>query len=240
MTEDLPVRDMRASDAERERVAEVLKDAVSEGRLGLEEFQERLDSAYRARTRGELLPLVRDLPAVADEGPESGQEPAPAPRGTSWKDRIGGTATSRWGIALLGGFGRKGHWTAPRVFTGIAVMGGGELDLREARFEQREVEIRCFVFMGGMNVIVPPEVELEVRGIGIMGGFDAGAGGTGVSGAPRVVVTGVAVWGGVATERKPTRAEKKRLRDERRARKADGGRTAPSSHLPHQRWHDSE
>ena len=239
MTEDLPARDMRASDAERERVADVLKDAVSEGRLGLEEFQERLDSAYRARTRGELLPLVRDLPAVADEGPASGPESAPALRGP-WKDRIGGTATSRWGIALLGGFGRKGHWTAPRVFTGIAVMGGGELDLREARFEQQVVEIRCFVFMGGINVIVPPEVELEVRGIGIMGGFDADAGGTGVPGAPRVVVTGVAVWGGVTSERKPTRAEKKRLRDERKTRKADGDRTAPSSHLPHQRWHGSE
>lgn len=61
MTSELP--DMRASDAERERVAEVLRDAVAEGRLDMPEFEQRLDAAYAARTHGELAPLVRDLPA---------------------------------------------------------------------------------------------------------------------------------------------------------------------------------
>jgi len=54
---------MRASDADREAVAERLRQAHAEGRLTIEEFQERLDTTYAARTHGDLAPLTRDLPA---------------------------------------------------------------------------------------------------------------------------------------------------------------------------------
>lgn len=210
MTDDLP--EMRASDADRERVAEVLREAVAEGRLDMEEFQDRLDSAYAARTQGELAPLVRDLPrTTAPAGPA---EPARADRG--WAGRFGGSATSRGAVAIMSGFVRKGPWTAPRRFTCFAFWGGGEIDLREAYFEDREVEIRCFAIMGGVNVIAPEEAEVDVRGIGVMGGFDHSAAGRGEPDAPRVVVSGFAFWGGVGVERRRRRAERrerKRLED---------------------------
>lgn len=63
MTEDLP--ELRASDADRERVAEILRDALAEGRLAMAEFEERLDATYQARTYGELQPLTADLPSAA-------------------------------------------------------------------------------------------------------------------------------------------------------------------------------
>jgi hypothetical protein len=72
MTSEHP--DMRASDAERERVAEVLREAVAEGRLQMEEFEQRLDATYKARTHGELEPLVRDLPAPGGVVAPVGQE----------------------------------------------------------------------------------------------------------------------------------------------------------------------
>ncbi|NLU68938.1 DUF1707 domain-containing protein [Streptomyces sp. HNM0574] len=197
MTDDLP--DMRASDAERERVADLLRDALAEGRLDMDEFQERLDTAYHARTRGELVPLVRDLPAPA-ERPSPAAEVPPG-TGTRWPERIGGPGGSRWGLGLLGGFRRVGGWTVPRLFTAVAFCGGGELDLREARFEDRETVIRCFAVMGGVKITVPPGVEVVSRGLGVMGGFDATAEGPGERGAPRVVVTGFAFWGGVTVER---------------------------------------
>ncbi|CAM5614418.1 hypothetical protein SANTM175S_07797 [Streptomyces antimycoticus] len=104
---------MRASDAERERIAEVLRDAVAEGRLDMEEFDERLNAAYTARTHGELEPLVRDLPVPGSVAPAP-----PTPAGpTGWRERIGGSPTSRMGIAIMGGFQRKGAWTVPRRFT---------------------------------------------------------------------------------------------------------------------------
>ncbi|MFG3494372.1 DUF1707 domain-containing protein [Streptomyces sp. NPDC047928] len=196
---------MRASDAERERVAERLRDAVAEGRLDMPEFEERLDAAYKARTRGELEPLVRDLPAPTT----AAAFPAAASDG-GWPARIGRPATSRGGFAFWSGFSRRGAWTVGRDFTGVVVQGGGQIDLREAGFEDREIVIRCFALMGGIEVIVPPELHVEVTGLGFMGGFDDRGAGAGTPGSPRVRVTGFALMGGVAVERK-RRKERKKL-----------------------------
>ncbi|MFG2308424.1 DUF1707 domain-containing protein [Streptomyces sp. NPDC048566] len=220
MTDDeLPA--LRASDADRERVAERLRDALAEGRLDMEEFEERLEAAYTARTYGELAPITRDLPGPGVAPPVS-MVKQPEDDG-SWASRIvGGEGSSSWGVAVLSGFERKGRWTVPRRFNSFAFMGGGEIDLREANFADREVVVNCVAVMGGMNVVVPPGVEVVVRGIGIMGGFDhREEGRPGDPGAPRVVVTGFAFWGGVGVERKPTRAERLRQREERRREKQE-------------------
>ncbi|MFD9462561.1 DUF1707 domain-containing protein [Streptomyces sp. NPDC060027] len=220
MTDDeLP--ELRASDADRERVAEQLRDALAEGRLDMEEFEERLEATYTARTYGELTPITRDLPGTAASAPIS-MVKKPVDDG-SWAARIvGGEGSSSWGVAILSGFERKGRWTVPKRFNSFAFMGGGELDLREANFADREVVVNCVAVMGGMNVIVPPGVEVVVRGIGIMGGFDhRESDQAGEPGAPRVIVTGFAFWGGVGVERKLTRAERQRLKEERRQEKLE-------------------
>ncbi|MGC0409897.1 hypothetical protein RKD32_002764 [Streptomyces sp. SAI-195] len=221
MTDDAP--ELRASDADRERVAEVLRDALAEGRLDMSEFEERLDATYRARTYGELAPITRDLP-VGEVAPaprvSMTKEPA---RDGGWAGRItGAEPSSTWAVAVMSGFQRKGRWTAPGRFNCFAFWGGGEIDLREADFSTGEVVINCVAIMGGMNVVVPPGVEVVVRGIGIMGGFDHSEEGVpGDPGAPRVVVTGFAFWGGVGVERKVTRAERQRLKEERRQEKLE-------------------
>ncbi|MFJ9734402.1 DUF1707 domain-containing protein [Streptomyces sp. NPDC101171] len=217
MTDDASP-DLRASDADRERVAEVLRDALAEGRLDMGEFEERLEAAYKARTYGELTPITRDLPAgaVAAPVPVSFAK-EPAERG-GWAGRIvGGEGSSAGGFAVLSGFERRGRWTVPKRFNCLAFMGGGEIDLREANFADREVEINCVAIMGGVQVIVPPGVEVVVRGIGVMGGFEHPRDdGPPEPGAPRVVVGGFAFWGGVGVERKVTRAERQRLKEQRR------------------------
>lgn len=221
MTDETP--ELRASDADRERVAEVLRDALAEGRLDMTEFEERLDATYSARTYGELEPITRDLPAgSAGVAPKVSMTKDPAPAG-SWAGRItGGEGSSSWAVAVMSGFQRKGRWTVPKRFNSFAFWGGGDIDLREANFADGEVVINCVAIMGGMNVIVPPGVEVIVRGIGIMGGFDHREEGVpGDPGAPRVVVTGFAFWGGVGVERKLTRAERQRQKEERRQEKLD-------------------
>jgi hypothetical protein len=233
MTEELP--ELRASDADRERVAEILRDALAEGRLDMEEFEERLDATYKARTYGELTPITRDLPSAP--GPAVNLLKGPVADG-SWASRItGGEGTSRWGVAIMSGFQRKGRWTAPRRFNAFAFWGGVEIDLREANFAEREVEINCVAIMGGIEVIVPPGVEVVVRGIGIMGGFDQYEHDVPDDpGAPRVIVTGFALMGGVEVVRKLPRAERQRLKEERRRerleRKKERGELGASRHDP--------
>ncbi|MCS0602475.1 DUF1707 domain-containing protein [Streptomyces sp. LP11] len=223
MTDDASP-DLRASDADRERVAEVLRDALAEGRLDMAEFEERLETAYTARTYGELTPLTRDLPAGGAVAPMPVSfTKSPAVSGP-WADRIvGGEGSSTGGVAILSGFERRGRWTVPRRFSCFAFMGGGEIDLREANFADREVVINCVAVMGGVQVTVEPGVEVVVRGIGVMGGFEhpRDDGTPPDPGAPRVVITGFAFWGGVGVERKVTRAERRRLKEQRRLEKLE-------------------
>lgn len=191
-----PLPELRASDADRDRVVERLRDAVAEGRLDMEEFEERLDAAYKSRTYAELEPLTRDLPAAS----AGAAAPFAAASGAGWPARIGGSGagSSSTAVAVMSGFQRKGRWTVPARFDAVAFWGGGELDLREADFAQREVVINCVAVMGGIQITVPPGVEIDVRGIGFMGAFDQRGGpGPAQAGAPRIVVTGFAFWGGV-------------------------------------------
>ncbi|WP_374200831.1 DUF1707 SHOCT-like domain-containing protein [Streptomyces bambusae] len=211
---------LRASDADRDRVAERLRDALAEGRLDMEEFEERLEAVYASRTYAELEPLTRDLPAVGDAAPHPLAAPASASAGapgsavsagaagSAWPARIGGAGTSSAGVAVMSGFQRKGHWTVPAHFTAVAFWGGGELDLREARFAEREVVINCVAIMGGIEIVVPPGVEVDVRGVGFMGAFDQRDNPLPPEpGAPRVVVTGFAFWGGVDIKVKERRTQ---------------------------------
>ncbi|WP_103532493.1 DUF1707 domain-containing protein [Streptomyces sp. SM11] len=216
---------MRASDAERERIAELLREAVAEGRLDMDEFDQRLETTYKARTHGELEPLVQDLPAPGSAvAPVGSSAPAPL-RGSAanWPARIGGNATSKGAFALWGGFNRKGRWTVGRMFTAFAMWGGGEIDLREANFEGRETVIRCVTIMGGIHVTAPPELNVDVRGIGIMGGFGEGSNEEGepAPDAPYVRITGFALMGGVGVDRKRTKAERRRLKEGKEAKEAE-------------------
>jgi Domain of unknown function (DUF1707) len=75
-----PSGEVRASDAEREAVVERLRVATVEGRLTLSELTERTEAAYTATTRGDLVPITADLPAVTGS-------PAAPPRPTARADR---------------------------------------------------------------------------------------------------------------------------------------------------------
>jgi hypothetical protein len=207
----LPALNLRASDADREQVAAVLRRAAGEGRIELVELDERLAAVYAARTYAELEPITRDLPA---EG-ERPVPPVPVPRPEA-PSRFGGVPTSKGGFALMSAFERKGRWVVPRKFRSFAFMGGGEIDLRQARFAANPVIIHAWAFMGGIEIIVPEDAEVHVTGIGIMGGFDHRAAGEGDEGAPTIVVKGLAIMGGVNVERKPPDEELRRRKLERK------------------------
>jgi hypothetical protein len=176
--------DLRVSDADRERIAERLRDAAGEGRLTVDELDERLERAYAARTGSDLAPLTADLP-----------EPAP---GTGLDERHRGAGkTRRWIVAIMGGGNLRGRWLAGRKLTSVAIMGGGEIDLRNAVLTEGELHITIFSFMGGVNVVVPPGVEVSTSGFALMGGNDTHVPPQDLSpGARQVHVRAISIMGG--------------------------------------------
>jgi hypothetical protein len=214
-------RHLRASDADRERVANVLREAAGDGRLTMAELDERLDSVYAAKTYAELEPITHDLPATG-----TGYVPAAASSADLDPARFGAQGTSAGAVAILGGFSRKGNWVVPRHFNAFMMLGGGEIDLREARFEDREVSIHIVAILGGCEVIVPEDATVRVTGVGILGAFEHSDSGGGTADGPVITIDGLALLGGVDVKRKPTaqvaqdarrlRHEERRLRHEAR------------------------
>jgi Domain of unknown function (DUF1707) len=143
---DLP--DLRVSDDERDSAVTELREHAVAGRLTLEEFSERVDQAYAARTRKELELVQRDLPSA----------PVAPPR------------ARRFGLAVMGGFNWRGRLRLPERSTVVAVMGGANIDLRTAYIEAPVVTLTAWAIMGGVNVTLPPNVEAEVGGFSLMGG----------------------------------------------------------------------
>ncbi|MGA3154011.1 MAG: DUF1707 domain-containing protein [Streptosporangiaceae bacterium] len=199
LPEPADARSLRVSDADRERVADVLRDAAGQGRITFDELDERLGVAYAAKTYADLEAVTSDLPAQ----PAFAQPARPA--GAFPADRIGGSPGTRFSLAIMSGATRRGPWVVPPAYVAVAIMGGVTLDLRDARFSQPEVTISAFALMGGIEIIAPEDIEVDVAGIGLMGGFDHSAGGPGIPGAPRLKVIGLAVMGGVDVKRKPSR-----------------------------------
>lgn len=195
---------LRASDADRERVAEILREAAGEGRLTIEELDERLDQVYAARTYADLEPVTRDLPA-GENLPAAPHRVKPAPRTPLDPDRFGGEPGMTAAVAIMGGAVRKGDWVVPRQFTAFAVMGGIEIDMRDARFSEPTVTIHAVTIMGGIEVTVPDDATVRVTGIGVMGGFDHSAAGTGTAGGPTIIIDGLALMGGVEVKRRRPR-----------------------------------
>ena len=115
--------------------------------------------------------------------------------------------SSHFAMSVFGWFSRKGRWVAPRAFTSLSVFGGGEIDLRDARFAGREIRVRVFALWGYTEVIVPDDVEVEIKGFGLFGVFDRSAVHR-KRGAPRIVISGLALFGGVGTRVKAAPAKR--------------------------------
>jgi len=192
----------RVADADRDHTVTQLRESVVEGRLTLDEFSERVGSALQAKTRGDLLAVMADLPEArqtTDRLPEPGSA---APR----KKR-------RWYVAVMSGHSTKGRWRISGKTNAVAVMGGCDMDLRQAEIEGPEVEITAVAFWGGIDITVPEGFDVELRGFSFMGGRDLTLRDVPiVPGSPRIVVNGFAVMGGIDVKSRPNRSSKRLAR----------------------------
>ena len=186
MSEQHP--ELRVSDADREAVVVRRREAGGVGRLTLVVLSARVERADAARTRGDLDALTADLPAAAHA--RMPEEPR--------KER-------RWVVAIMGGEQRKGRWRPSRRTNAIAVMGGVDIDLREAELADG-AEILAIPVMGAVTVIVPEGVSVEMSGFALMGGNSGPDDKVlPLPNAPIVRVRAFSLMGGVVVERKKAR-----------------------------------
>ena len=224
--DDAPKPAPLALDDRRQRTVDILVQGYASDRLTVDEFERRVDTAHRTTDLAELERLTADLPAIA----------APAPAQLPEADRLimrGAEAMrnaikdSQTFVAVMGGVERRGRWQPARKNYFIAMMGGGEFDFREAIFPPGVTELYVVAMMGGLEIIVPPNLVVDASGIAIMGGFGHSEGGyVADPDQPVLKIRGLCLMGGVDISVRRAgesgRDAKRRLKEERR-RLRDGG-----------------
>jgi len=152
----VPREDQRATHEDRDRVVDVLRLAAGDGRLALEELDERVGAALTARTYSELTALVSDLPAARDTA--AGPPGAPGP-----KDLVR--------IECQHSFARRdGQWLVPRQMQLVVNYGRVTLDFTQAILSWPVLQIDVEVHSpGSVTLVTRPGImvatdDLEIRG----------------------------------------------------------------------------
>ncbi|MDN5893892.1 MAG: DUF1707 domain-containing protein [Nocardioides sp.] len=203
---------LRISDDDRHKVTEMLRTAAGEGRLEVDELDERIEATYSAKIYADLVPIVADLPGASTQTPVLRPQDQPVRKPTGLAANAPHHRTS---FVVMGGQDRKGVWEVGPNYNAFVVMGGVDIDLREAIFAEREVEIMANCIMGGIEIVVNAHTHVIVDGVGIMGDFgqtrdkvDSEVG----PDSPVVRVKGVALMGSVNITRRPMPGEKRQRR----------------------------
>jgi hypothetical protein len=218
----------RARDA-RDRAIAALSDAFAHDALDVDEFERRVTVAHTSESSDEIQALLTDLPAATDAIARVPVTLAPS--------ELPEDLAPQTVYAIMGGVDRRGAWNVPRRMRLVAMMGGAMLDLREARFPTGVIDLDVKVVFGGVQIIVPPGLAVEVHGAAIMGGFQNvnRAPAHPDPNAPLLRVHGIAILGGVdismrltgendraarRRQRIESRDARRALRDERRSQRA--------------------
>jgi len=213
----------------REQVIAALTESFTSDVLELDEFDSRVDRAHRARTLADLDSLVADLAPVATTSTAL----AARPLAMAVRDDPHRPAEKRTWL-IMSGLERKGPWTVPRKMRVRCFWGGGSFDFREADFGPGVTELHVTAIMGGLEIIVPPWLAVDVDASAIMGGFDERhrAPAEPDPGRPVLRVTGFVLMGGVSIETRlpgeSGREARKREKRERQALRDGGQRQLPS------------
>jgi hypothetical protein len=167
---------LRVSDADRETVAQALREAGIEGRLSPEELATREAAAYAAVTAPDLFALVNDLPVArelaASQLAQYGLRSDPVATGATARPVTSGTGTAPTTLwSVLGEVKRTGKWDVPERLTVHLALGETRLDLRDATLTAPVTTIDILGTLGEVKVIVPDSWRIECSGSGVLGSY---------------------------------------------------------------------
>ena len=215
---------VRRAQETRERVIARLSEHFAHDDLDVDEFERRVTVAQTSDDPVDIESLLGDLPAI-----DGAAAPTKAVVPTVVAALVPDERDRDTVYAIFGGIDRRGAWAVPRRMRIVAIMGGANLDLREARFPPGVIDIEVTAVMGGVNVVVPPGLAVQMHGSAIFGGFaDINrAPANPDPDAPLLRIHGLTMMGGVnvemrlpgESERGARRRERRALREERRAQR---------------------
>lgn len=187
---------MRVSDADRDQVAETLREAAAEGRITLEELDERLELTYSSRVYADLEPIVADLPSTPGsdlaQSPAADVSPVAGQSGDALVINAKGDTTVR-----------KGTWEVPARVEANARWGTCKLDLRDARLTAQVTEIWIDVTGGSGDIILPEGATAHVDvDSSWFGSLKSQVDTIRKQGVPHFVITGEAKGGGLTVRYK--------------------------------------
>lgn len=198
ITEDRPL------DTLRDETVDQLVMNYGHGHLSLEAFQRRLDQAYEAGDHPALVALTADLELEVDPGYVARKREEMDFRYAAESDRD----DVEYMIDVLSGGERGGEWVAASEIRVLNLMGGSDIDFTGARFSSQTTTVRVVCFCGGVNIYVPEGVNTSIRTFNILGGVSNKAPSTLDPRAPRIVVEGLVMLGGVDVKLKKTLKER--------------------------------
>lgn len=183
---------------ERERVLERLSEGFARDELGLDEFERRVDDAYRATSVQALAPLVNDLTNPAGDP----LAVASTPRALAMPD----APSAPRAVAVLGSTVRRGRFRVVDGMKALSVFGNVELDLREVDLPPGVTHLYVRAVFGNVEITVPPTLAVECEGASVLGNFETVSrvppeGGD----VPLLRIIGSAVFGNVEIHTRPRR-----------------------------------
>ncbi|ASU86081.1 DUF1707 domain-containing protein [Nocardiopsis gilva YIM 90087] len=187
----MPPERLRASHADRERVFDVLRSAVEDGRLDISEFEERAERVYRARTLGELPEITRDLVPTEKQPIQPHSGPI---------------------TAFFGDVRRSGRWVLRTEEYVVAVGGNADVDLREALMMRNRVQVNAFSLFGRVRIRVPEGIDVRMGGRAFLGRRTSSARPPEESDAPVLEIAGFSLFGSVSVHAPRRRSRRPRWR----------------------------
>lgn len=170
------------------------------GFMTLEEFEKRLEKAIHSPDADIIVNLCSDL----KNNPDNASEPEKSFLNS------GTIPEEETFVGILSGINRKGKWKPARKNKVLVILGGIDLDFSEAELAPGVTDFEFFCAMGGLDLIVPPGINVEVSGIPIMGGIENKLPGDHYAGQPTIRLHGIILMGGVNIKPPKKRKKKKK------------------------------
>ena len=181
---------LRASDADRQRVTDLLSNAYADGRLTIDEFQERNDKVWKSKTLADLAPLTTDL----------GVLPAATVTTASGSLARVDNVPARQTFAILANRNQAAEWVVPSSMSSLVVMGADNYDFRQATFTSPHVFLNLGVVMGTVVLRLPEGVAIIDHTVPIMANVETKGMKPPLPGAPIIELRGFVFMGTVTIQ----------------------------------------